>query len=115
MVPGGYTSNVGDFFDTVKVMGPGATERDTKIESFDDTIPETNIAPDKRGLGDYTVFWGKPIFRHYVSFREGITVSPVSFSSFPYFPFFALLFKAQVPGQCPVAPDSKTTVLGTSL
>ena len=70
-----------DIFDTVKVMGPGATERDTKIESFDDTIPETNIAPDKRGLGDYT-FFGKPIFRHYVSFREGITVSPVSLHSF---------------------------------
>ena len=36
------------------------------------TLPETNIAPENPWLEDEISFWGWPISRCYVSFREGI-------------------------------------------
>ncbi len=35
------------------------------------TFPETNIAPKSGWLEYYTFLLGRPIFRCYVSFREG--------------------------------------------
>ena len=36
------------------------------------TIPETNIAPENGWLEDEFPFGARPVFRDYVSFREGI-------------------------------------------
>ena len=43
----------------------------SNIKRLNITLPETNIAPENGWLGDDPFLLGRPIFRGYVSFREG--------------------------------------------
>ena len=51
---------------------PGYRYRSIGIEVFAKfTLPETNSSPLKNGAWNTTFLLGRPIFRGYVSFREG--------------------------------------------
>ena len=43
----------------------------SNIQRLNITLPETNIAPENGWLGDDPFLLERPIFRGYVSFREG--------------------------------------------
>ena len=53
-----------------------------KILKVGNTLPETNSSPLKMDGWNTTFLLGRPLFRGYVSFREGMSVKMVGFSKF---------------------------------
>ena len=53
----------------------GLTKNTSHLESLGDTLPETNSSPLKMDGWNTTFLLGRPIFRGYVSFREGRNLS----------------------------------------
>ena len=59
-----------------------------EIEWISLTLPETNIAPENGWLEYKPFLLGRPIFRGYVSFREGISCGIVWVGDHVLFPLF---------------------------